>query len=107
MLFQIYGETALYQLLGFVLVFTGLVLANEFARRTKTGGIICFLVLPAVLTVYFVAIAIGAHAGAEWWSTGTKTGLCVRSTTLKTRPSAQSLRPTCTCLLYTSPSPRD
>ena len=27
MLFQIYGETALYQLLGFVLVFTGLVLA--------------------------------------------------------------------------------
>lgn len=28
MLFQIYGETALYQLLGFVLVFTGLVLAN-------------------------------------------------------------------------------
>lgn len=52
MLFQIYGETALYQLLGFVLVFTGLVLANEFARRTKTGGIICFLVLPAVLTVY-------------------------------------------------------
>ena len=66
MLFQIYGETALYQLLGFVLVFTGLVLANEFARRTKTGGVICFLVLPAVLTVYFVAIAIGAHAGAEW-----------------------------------------
>ena len=47
MLFQIYGETALYQLLGFVLVFTGLVLANEFARRTKAGGIICFLVLPA------------------------------------------------------------
>ena len=66
MLFQIYGETALYQLLGFVLVFTGLVLANEFARRTKTGGIICFLVLPAVLTVYFIAIAIGAQAGAEW-----------------------------------------
>ena len=66
MLFQIYGETALYQLLGFVLVFTGLVLANEFARRTKTGGIICFLVLPAALTVYFIAIAIGAHAGAEW-----------------------------------------
>lgn len=62
MLFQIYGETALYQLLGFVLVFTGLVLANEFARRTKTGGIICFLVLPAALTVYFIAIAIGARA---------------------------------------------
>ena len=27
MLFQLYGETAGYQLLGFVLVFTGLVLA--------------------------------------------------------------------------------
>ena len=66
MLFQIYGETAMYQLLGFVLVFTGLVLANEFARRTKAGGIICFLVLPAALTVYFIAIAIGARAGAEW-----------------------------------------
>ena len=66
MLFQIYGETVMYQLLGFVLVFTGLVLANEFARRTKTGGIICFLVLPAALTVYFIAIAIGARAGAEW-----------------------------------------
>ena len=66
MLFQIYGETAMYQLLGFVLVFTGLVLANEFARRTKVGGIICFLVLPAALTVYFIAIAIGARAGAEW-----------------------------------------
>ena len=66
MLFQIYGETAMYKLLGFVLVFTGLVLANEFARRTKTGGIICFLVLPVALTVYFIAIAIGARAGAEW-----------------------------------------
>ena len=38
MLFQIYGETALYQLLGFVLVFTGLVLANDLASRTKTGS---------------------------------------------------------------------
>ena len=66
MLFQLYGETALYQLLGFVLVFTGLILANEFARRSKTGGIICFLVLPAVLTVYFIAIYIGAYNGAEW-----------------------------------------
>ena len=65
MLFQLYGETAGYQLLGFVLVFTGLVLANEFARRTKTGGIICFLALPAVLTVYFIAIYIGAANGTE------------------------------------------
>ena len=41
-------------------------LANEFARRTKKGGIICFLILPAVLTVYFIAIYIGAAMQAEW-----------------------------------------
>ena len=34
MLFQIYGETALYQLLGFVLVFTGLVLAPRPAASS-------------------------------------------------------------------------
>ena len=37
MLFQIYGDGAGWQLLGWVLVFAGLVLANEFARRTKIG----------------------------------------------------------------------
>ena len=47
MLFQIYGDTALWQLLGWALVFTGLVLANEIARRSKAGGIFFFLVLPA------------------------------------------------------------
>ena len=36
MLFQIYGETAGYQLLGWLLVFVGLIAANEFARRTKS-----------------------------------------------------------------------
>ena len=66
MFFQIYGETAGWQLLGWLLVFAGLVLMNEVARRTKWGGIACFLALPAVLTVYFIAIYIGAAAGAEW-----------------------------------------
>lgn len=66
MLFQIYGETAGWQLLGWALVFVGLVLMNEFARRTKIGGILCFLALPAALTVYFIAIYIGAAQGAEW-----------------------------------------
>ena len=66
MLFQIYGETAGFQLLGWLLVFVGLILANEFARRTKWGGIACFLVLPAVLTVYFISIYAGAALGAEW-----------------------------------------
>ena len=66
MLFQIYGETAVYQLLGWLMVFVGLILANEFARRTKWGGITCFLILPAILTVYFVSIYIGAARGAQW-----------------------------------------
>ena len=39
---------------------------NEFARRTKAGGIICFLVIPAILTVYFIAISVSAAAGAQW-----------------------------------------
>ena len=51
MLFQLYGETAGYQLLGFVRVFTCLVLASEFARRATVGGIFCVLALPAAVTV--------------------------------------------------------
>ena len=43
-----------------------IILFNEFARRTKAGGIITFFVIPVILTVYFVAIAIGARSGAEW-----------------------------------------
>ena len=66
MLFQIYGETAGFQLLGWLMVFVGLILANEFARRTKWGGIACFLILPAGLTVYFISIYVGAAMGAQW-----------------------------------------
>ena len=40
MLFQIYGENAMYQLLGWVMVFAGLVICNEIARRSKAGGIL-------------------------------------------------------------------
>ena len=66
MLFQVYGENALYQWLGWILVFIGLILINEFGRRTKAGGIICFVALPIALTVYFVAIYVGAGMGAPW-----------------------------------------
>ena len=66
MLFQIYGDNTVWQLLGWILVFAGLILMNELARRSKTGGIFCFLILPAVLTVYFVAIYVGAAMGADW-----------------------------------------
>jgi len=66
MLFQIYGETAGFQLLGWLMVFVCLILANEFARSSKLGGIACFLVLPAGLTVYFVAIYVCAAMGMDW-----------------------------------------
>ncbi len=66
MLFQIYGENAGWQLLGWVLVFATLVVLNEIARRSKIGGIVCFLAVPAALTVYFIAIYVCAAQGAEW-----------------------------------------
>ena len=66
MFFQIYGETAGWQLLGWLLVFAGLVVMNEIARRSKAGGIACFLIFPAALSVYFIAIYVGAAMGADW-----------------------------------------
>ena len=56
MLFQVYGDTAVYQWIGWVVVFLALIGFNEIARRTKAGGITCFLVIPAILTAYFIAI---------------------------------------------------
>ncbi|MBE6719553.1 MAG: hypothetical protein E7571_02710 [Ruminococcaceae bacterium] len=64
MLFQIYGDLSIWQLVGWCMVFVGLVVANEIARRTKAGGIFCFVVLPLALTVYFVVINIGAKTFA-------------------------------------------
>lgn len=66
MLFDVYGDTAIYQWLGWVAVFVCLILANEVARRSKAGGIFCFLILPGALTVYFAAIYICAAMGMEW-----------------------------------------
>ena len=64
MLFHIYGEMSLWQLLGWCLVFVGLVVANEIARRTKAGGIFCFMILPLALTIYFIVINIGKNSFA-------------------------------------------
>ena len=66
MLFQVYGANAPYQWLGWILVFACLIGLNEVARRSKTGGIICFLAIPGALTVYFLAIYISAAFGADW-----------------------------------------
>ena len=59
MLFNIYGDTAMTQLLGWVLVFAGLIIMNEIGRRTKAGGVLVFVVLPLVLTVYFILANLG------------------------------------------------
>ena len=66
MLFHVYGSEAIPQWIAMLGVLAALILLNEFARRTKTGGIIMFFIIPAVLTVYFIAIAVGAGMGAEW-----------------------------------------
>ena len=63
MLFQLYGSTAMTQLLGWVLVFAGLVILNEIGRRTKIGGIAIFVIIPAILTIYFIAIQAGLFGG--------------------------------------------
>lgn len=66
MLFQIYGDNAVYQLLGWLLVFSALIICNEIARRSKIGGIFFFLVLPAILSVYFISIYVCAGMGQTW-----------------------------------------
>ena len=66
MFFQVYGANALAQWGMLIVVLIGLILLNEFARRTKAGGIITFLVVPLALTIYFLAIAIGVRTGKDW-----------------------------------------
>ena len=53
MFFQVYGANALPQWGMMLVVLAGLILLNEFARRTKFGGIFTFLVVPVALTAYF------------------------------------------------------
>ena len=64
MLFQIYGSTSGTQLLGWLLVFVGLIVMNEIGRRTKAGGIAIFVVIPLILTAYFIAVHMGAFGGS-------------------------------------------
>jgi uncharacterized membrane protein len=64
MLFNVYGDNALYQWIGWFLVFGGLILLNEVARRSKVGGLIMFGALPLAMTAYCIAVSIGADSWA-------------------------------------------
>ena len=66
MFFQVYGENSFYQFLGFILVFIGLILSNEFARRSVHGGFISFLLLPILITIYLFIVNICAELGYKW-----------------------------------------
>ena len=66
MLFHVYGANALPQWLALIGVLVGLILLNEFARKTKFGGAVMFFAVPAALTIYFIAIAIGVRLGQDW-----------------------------------------
>ena len=68
MLFQLYGSTAMTQLLGWVLVFAGLVILNEIGRRTKIGGIVIFVIIPGVLSIFFIAFEGGLFGGLSFQS---------------------------------------
>ncbi|MEE1304709.1 MAG: DUF5692 family protein [Agathobacter sp.] len=60
MLFQINN---MWQILGWFLVFAGLIIMNEIGRRTKAGGMLIFVIIPTVLTVYFILAHCGLFGG--------------------------------------------
>ena len=66
MLFDVYGANAPFQWMGLIMVLVALILLNEFARRTKAGGIFMFIGVCGFMTVYCIAVEVGAAMGAEW-----------------------------------------
>ena len=66
MFFHVYGANALSQWGMLLVVLLGLILLNEFARRTKAGGCIMFFGVPAALTIYFIVLKVAALSGAQW-----------------------------------------
>ena len=66
MLFHVYGGNAVYQWIAMLAVLAGLILLNEFARRTQFGGLVMFGIIPLALTVYFIVIAVCAGQGIDW-----------------------------------------
>lgn len=66
MLFHVLGADAIYQWIAMFGVLLGLILLNEFSRRTKMGGMIMFFIVPTLLTLYFIVIGVCAHMGMDW-----------------------------------------
>lgn len=66
MLFDVYGEHAIYQWAGMLVVLLALILLNEFERRTKIGGLTVFVGCCGAMTIYCLAVEIGAAMGATW-----------------------------------------
>lgn len=66
MLFDVYGEYAIYQWAGMLAVLVALILLNEFERRTKIGGLTVFVGCCGAMTIYCLAVEIGAAMGATW-----------------------------------------
>ncbi len=62
MIFQIHGLT---QILGWLLAFAGLIILNEIGRRTKAGGMLIFVIIPSLLTVYFILAHVGLFGGSS------------------------------------------
>ena len=52
MLFHVLGANTIYQWIAMFGVLLGLILLNEFSRRTKMGGMIMFFIVPTLLTFY-------------------------------------------------------
>lgn len=63
--FNLYGDNAVFSLIGFAVLFAAAVIINEVAKRTKTGDIIFFMALPCALTIYFVVLNILAASGVS------------------------------------------
>ena len=62
----LFNATTPIQWLGWLLVFVGLIVTNEIERRSKLGGLVFFVGLPILMTIYCIAIGIGVANGAEW-----------------------------------------
>ena len=63
MLFQI---NSMWQILGWVLVFAGLIITNEIERRTKKGGIFFFGIVLLSANYLLYSYSDWCTHGASW-----------------------------------------